>query len=75
MLKVLEQAIRDYCSLHESDTTLERETWESANDFLFDDEYRINWGGLELRTEDFLDIIDLDIHWVRDQVKKKFNGE
>jgi hypothetical protein len=75
MLKVLEQSIRDYCSLQNSETLVERETWESARDFLFDDEYRISWGDMSLKTEEFLDIVDLDIQWVRDQVNKKLNGE
>lgn len=72
MLKVLEQTVRDYCSLANAPTTFQKEVWLSARDFLFDDENRIMWGGLELSTESFLDILDLDIEWVRGQVKKKF---
>lgn len=73
MLKVLEQAVRDYCSLVESSIPNELATWEEARDFLFDDEYYFFWGDMELRLEDFLDILDLDIMWVREQTAKKFN--
>lgn len=71
MMKVLEQAIRDYISLSNSELPNDRETWESARDFLYDEEYRFKWGDLELSTEEFLDILDLDISWVRDQTTKK----
>lgn len=73
MLKVLEQAVRDYCSLANSEIASDHETWLLAKEFLFDEEYRIMWGDLELSTEDYLDIIDLDIRWVREQTIKRFN--
>jgi hypothetical protein len=75
MLKVLEQAIRDYMSLQNSELPNDREAWESARDFLYDDEYRLKWGDMEISTEEYLDIIDLDINWVRDQTTKKLKSK
>lgn len=74
ILKVLEQTIRDYLSLKDSSLPSDRESWESANDFLFNSEHKILWGDLDLFVEEYLDIVDLDIHWVRDQVRKKLKG-
>lgn len=74
MLKVLEQAIRDYISLFNSDLSNEQTLWELARDFLFDNTYRINWGDWTLSTEEFLDIVDLNIIWVREQTIKKFES-
>jgi hypothetical protein len=72
VLKVLEQAVRDYVSLSESEIPNEQATWEEAKGFLYDDEYHLVWGTLELTTEQFLDLVDLDISWVREQTMKKF---
>ena len=72
MLKVLEQAVRDYCSFADSIVPSEQTAWGLARDFLFDDAYRFMWGDLEVSTEEFLDLIDLDIHWVREQTLKRF---
>lgn len=72
LLKVVEQAINDYCSLENSDIPYANLFWESARDFLFDDRYWIYWGDLELSLEDILDIIEVDIDWVRDTARKKY---
>ena len=74
MLKVLEQTIRDYVSLSDSKVQSQKEAWESARDFIFDDNYHIKWGSLEMTSEEFLDILDLDIEWIRNQTEKKFNA-
>lgn len=72
ILKVLEQAIRDYCSLYKSELPNEQHAWATANGFLFDDDYRISWGDQEYSTDDFLMLVDLDLAWVREQARKKF---
>jgi hypothetical protein len=72
ILKVLDQAIRDYCSLHSSELPNEKFAFATANAFLFDDEYRIGWGEKEFSTEEFLMFVDLDLEWVREQAKRKF---
>lgn len=71
MLKVLEQAVREYCALRDSDIPSEQATWELARDFLFDNSYRFMWGDRELSLETFLDHLDLDIEWVRKQTCKR----
>lgn len=72
MLKVLDQSMRDYISLYNSDSPNEQILWEEARDFIYNDDYRIMWGSLELSIEAFLDILDLEIDWVREQTTKKF---
>jgi hypothetical protein len=74
MLKLLEQSVRDYCSLSASQLGNEQLIWQEARAFLFDNEYQFNWGEYELTLESFLDIIDLDIDWVREQTQKKFEA-
>ena len=73
MLKVLEQAVREYCAFKDSDIPSEQAAWELARDFLFDDEYRFIWGDHELSLEAFLDHLDLDIEWVRKQTRERMN--
>ena len=72
ILKILEQAVREYCSLVDSDVPSEQASWELARDFLFDEEYRFMWGDIEVSLEVFLDQIDLDVSWVREQTRKRF---
>lgn len=75
MLKVLEQTVRDYCSLVTSELPNERVTWEMARDFLFDDNYKIMWGDWELNIVEFLEILDIDADWFREQTTKKFREQ
>lgn len=74
LLKVIEQAVRDYTTMSDSTVPSERLTWESARDFMYDDEYRIDWGDWALNLEELLDILDVDIRWFREQTTKKFKG-
>ena len=71
ILKVLEQADRDYTSLSSSQVPNERLQYRIAEAFLFEDEYYLWWGDKELKTEELLDIVDLDISWVREQTIRK----
>ena len=73
ILKVLEQAVRDYISLGHSQVPNERALFETAKGFLFDDNYTVNWGDKELTTEELLGMVDLNITWVREQTTKKLN--
>ena len=74
MLKVLEQAVRDYCALVDSVVPNERVLWETARDFIFDDEYKIAWGDWNLNIVEFLEILDIDASWFREQTTKKFKA-
>ena len=72
LLKVVEQAARDYVTLFESPSQRGQDLWETAKGFLFEESHRINWGEKRLSTEDILDILDLDVEWFRECVKRKF---
>lgn len=72
LLKVIEQAIRDYVALSGSEVSSEQQAWETAKSFLFDDTHRIEWGNINLNLEEILDILNLDLNWVREEVTKKY---
>ena len=72
LLKVIEQTIRDYVALVNSEIASEQVLWEEARDLIYDNEYRFLWGTLELSFEDALLILDMDISWVREEVTRKF---
>lgn len=67
-LKVVEQTIRDYINFAGAKTPSERFCFETANGFLFDDAYTIDWGGSDLSLNQILAILDLDIDWLRRKV-------
>jgi len=73
ILKMIEQTVRDYLNLENSPAPIERWYFEAAECFLFEEEYRVDWGGCEKSLKDFLDIIDIDIDWFRDNVHKLKN--
>lgn len=75
MLKVIEYAVRDYCSLESADLPSEKEAYQLASNFLFDDNYRFMWGDWELSFEDMLDILDLNLDWTRKQIRRRSNGQ
>jgi hypothetical protein len=72
LLKVVEQAVRDYVSLYKFTDNKSKENWESAVDFLFDDSYCINWGDEVIGLIEILEELDLDIKWFRDRTTRKF---
>lgn len=72
MLKMLEQGIRDYISLYDAQLPSDKLSWEEAKRFIFDDDYIFDWGNLVMNLEDMLDILDLNIHWVRKRIVIRF---
>ena len=72
MAKVVEQAIKDYCSLYPHKTEQDEYDWKLAKAFIFNDQYTIQWGDWEVDVEEFLDLINMDISWIRKQTAKKF---
>ncbi len=72
LLKVVEQAVSDYCNLEGSDIPYAQLLWEEARDFIFDDTYWIYWGDLELSFEDILDILEIDVDAVREKASKRY---
>lgn len=73
ILKIIEQSIRDYLSLGQSSIPIEQYYYETACGFLFDDDYYIDYGGIDRNLTDLLDILDIDIQWLREKVVKKKN--
>jgi hypothetical protein len=72
MLKLIEQVVRDYLLLKDSEFLNDRYAWETAASFIYDEDYRFNWGEMELSPEDFLGIVDIDISWFRMHIGKRF---
>jgi len=73
--KIVEQAIRDYLSLYNAKTLADKFDYQTAVSFLFDDNYTINWADEEKNLEDLLDIINIDISWIRYKVVKLKNQQ
>jgi len=72
LFKVLEQAVRDYIKFKDTDNEDLFELWCTAKGFLFDNTYRIDWGGQDISLSEILDELDLDIDWVRSKTSKRF---
>lgn len=68
ILKLIEQAVRDYLSLEHSSAPIERYYYETACEFIFNSDYVIDYGGRDKTLQDLLDIMDIDIHWFRERV-------
>ena len=70
ILKIIEQAVRDYLSLENNSAPIDRFYYETACRFLFDDSYYIDYGGVDKNLQDLLNILDIDISWFRERVVK-----
>ena len=70
ILKVVEQAVRDYIALEKSESLSDQQEYELVKEFLFDDEYIIDWGGANLSLQDLLDWVGLEVEWVREKAIK-----
>lgn len=68
LMKMIEQSIRDYINLEKCIAPIEIQHFESARDFLFDDEYTIQYGEREIGLVDVLHILSLEIDWFREKV-------
>lgn len=71
LLKMVEQAVRDFVSFADSDEPELIEICKEARDFLFEDEYFIEWGGRELNLQIIMDILDIDLEWFRKKTREK----
>jgi len=70
ILKIVEQSVRDFLSLSKSAAPIEQHYHETAQDFIFDPTYSIDYGGSIKTLSDLLDILDLDIEWFRVRVMR-----
>lgn len=81
LLKVVEQAIRDYCLLQYSNLPYKDFYWQTARDFLFEDDYFIDWGSLKLCLGNICEILCcseksfLNIDWVRRKAQERYKRE
>lgn len=75
ILKMIEQTVRDFINLEHSSVPIEIQYYESACQFLFDDEYYIDYGGTDKNLENLLDILDINIKWFRERVVKIKNSK
>jgi hypothetical protein len=70
IFKIIEQSIRDYLSLKGSSAPIEQEYYHTACEFLFNNNYYIDYGGIDLNLEDFLNILNIDLQWFREKIIK-----
>lgn len=70
ILKIIEQAVRDYLSLQYSNAPIEQSYYDTACQFLFDDGYTIDYGETEKTLNDLLDVLGLELDWFRERVVK-----
>lgn len=71
IFRVIYQAVSDYMNLGDAKTEEEIFNWQSAKDFLFNDEYYLMWGEIEVKSTDLMDLVDIDPEWIRDKVTQK----
>jgi hypothetical protein len=67
-LKIIEQAKRDLVNLVNTTSPSKKEIWEEARQFLFEDDYTIDWDDRELTFTEITEILNLDVDWVRKMV-------
>tara|TARA_Y100000310_G_C20637076_1_gene791759 strand:+ start:541 stop:900 length:360 start_codon:yes stop_codon:yes gene_type:complete len=72
ILKIVEQASRDYLALHNAGSPALKYAWETAKDFIFTENYLIDWGGQDVTPRYLLDLVDINIEWLRRKMKERF---
>lgn len=73
ILNMISQAVKDYESFKAKTGEDEKEIFDTANQFLFNDKYMIDWGGEDFNLAKFCDYLNIDIEWIRNQVVKKLD--
>lgn len=72
ILKIIEQASRDYLALRNGKTAALQYTWETARDFIFKDKYLMYWGGKVTTSAELMELVDIDINWLRRKMRERF---
>lgn len=75
ILQVILQAVKDYEYFRNKTDPEDLEIFYTAEGFIFDDNYVVDWGGIDMNLAKFCDYIDVDIDWVRNQIIKKLDLE
>ena len=73
ILKLTEQASRDYLTLYKAESPALQAIWETAKEFIFNDDYLMSWGHKNMTPTHLLNLVDIDIEWLRRKVRQKFN--
>ena len=68
IFKIIEQAVRDYFGLSKSNIPIEQEYYQTACEFLFDNNYFISYGDTEQNLESLLQILNIDLQWFREKI-------
>tara|TARA_Y100000310_G_scaffold96132_1_gene93926 strand:- start:1102 stop:1434 length:333 start_codon:yes stop_codon:yes gene_type:complete len=69
--EMLKQAVRDYLNLDKSKDKDDQEDWKFAEAFLFEEEYRVDWGGKDRSLEEFLGILGIEVEPFREQLLQR----
>ena len=69
--RVFYQAIADYLMTNHTKLTTLTTIYDvrQATDFLFDDNYVVDWGGRNCSPEELLQVIGLDLKYLREKLK------
>ena len=71
LMEMIEQAVRDYVNLKDSPAPIEQLYHITAAAMIFDDDYRVDYGGQLMSFQDILDVFDVDAEWFRERTLRK----
>jgi len=72
ILKLTEQASRDYLTLYNSKSPAIQQIWQTAKDFIFNDIYIMSWGYRNVTPTYLLNLVNIDIEWLRRKTRTRF---
>lgn len=75
ILHTINQAVKDYENFREKTKPEDREIFETADGFLFDDNYLVDWGDRPVGLRKLCDHIEIDLDWLRNQIVKRLDIE
>lgn len=70
ILKVIEQAIKDFLNLEYSTAPIEQYHYQTAVQFLFNKDYYIDWGTKVQTLTELLDQFYIETEWIQDKIKE-----
>ena len=76
ILRVIEQAVKDYEFYRDKTKEEDRFIYETARDFIFDDSYMMQWGPDEtdvITPEQLCEAAGIEIAYLRNKVAKKLS--